>query len=59
MRISKGSDATRKKLAGWLVFSPKKSSRSTSDTPENSDSTTQPSLGSQRAPQNSEPSKGS
>ena len=42
MRISKPSEETRKKLAGWLIFSPSALPRSTSDTPQNSDSPEKP-----------------
>ena len=43
MRILKPSDKTRKKLEGWLIFSPRGSSQSTGNSPQNSDSPEKPS----------------
>ena len=42
MPILKPSEETRKKLAGWLIFSPPGSRQSTSHTPQNSDSPEKP-----------------
>ena len=39
----KASDKTRKKLEGWLIFSPRGSSQSTGNSPQNSDSPEKPS----------------
>ena len=50
MRISKPSEETRKKLEGWLIFSPSALRRSTSGTPPNSDSDQKPSPDSQPEP---------
>jgi len=46
----KASDETRKKLEGWLIFSPRGSRQSTSDTPQNLDSEQKPSPDSQPEP---------
>ena len=52
MPILKPSEETRKKLAGWLIFSPPGSRQSTSHTPQNSDSPEKP------TPASPEPSVG-
>ena len=50
MPILKPSEETRKKLAGWLIFSPSALPRSTSGTPPNSDSDQKPSQDSRPEP---------
>ena len=46
----KASEETRKKLAGWLIFSPRGSRQSTNDTPPSSDSDQKPSTDSPPEP---------